>query len=153
MLPGSGAGATTGQTGVGLPSSARAPADVAPSATVVGLGRFADVVAGFLTGVDGFACAAALVASCAIVADGREAVITGMSSAKVQRRVERVVSTEVDSGRWFEATVVSESNALDFRGCILNCKRRTAFGHYGQTRFGGLLPFFKNVVQFGAAVQ
>lgn len=45
MLPASGAGPGTGQTGVGLPTSARAPADVAPSATVFGLGRFVDVAA------------------------------------------------------------------------------------------------------------
>lgn len=113
MLPGSGAGATTGQTGVGLPSSARAPADVAPSGTVVGLGRFVVGLGRFVEGdcfgpvVDDFfglavlaeldvtGLGATLDVSCDALDDAdnenRE-----ISSAKVWRGFELLVNTSRD---------------------------------------------------------
>ena len=101
-LPGSGGGVTTGHTGVGLPSSARAPADVAPSATVVGFGRF---VLDFFGAADGFDCAVGVAGlgatfdvSCApdvAAVESRE-----MSSAKMRREVVRVVNTKNRTEEW-----------------------------------------------------
>ncbi len=100
MLPGSGAGATTGHTGVGFPSSARAPADVAPSATVVGLGRLADGVAAFFGVAAGFpfveevvVLGATLDVSCANVLDDADTVISETRSAKARRELKIVVNT------------------------------------------------------------
>jgi len=101
MLPGSGAGATTGHTGVGLPSRARAPADVAPSATVVGLD--------FLTGADFFGLGdvlpgkvvvaglgATLDVSCAAPDDDADKFIAEINSATVRRRFLLGVNTNQD---------------------------------------------------------
>lgn len=99
MLPGSGAGPTTGHTGVGFPSSARAPADVAPSATVFGFGRVCDADAAFaLGGALDFALLAAGLAttlplSCATMVTDAESDVTTNNNAEMRREFERDVNT------------------------------------------------------------
>ena len=100
-----------------MPSSARAPAEVAPSATVVGFGRF---VLDFFGASEGFVCDVLVVGfevtfdvSCApdvAAAESRE-----MSSAKVRREYVRVVNTNTGLGMDFVGgcCVLSKSSVND----------------------------------------
>lgn len=105
MLPGNGAGPATGHTGVGLPSSARAPADVAPSATVRGFGRVCDVaafvVADLAAPVFGFAAAgfgATLPVSCAPRFGALDKIKPPATSASMVRK-EFLLDTNADWNR------------------------------------------------------
>lgn len=96
-----------------MPTSARAPADVAPSATVVGLGRLVDAVGDFFKrraddvfGVDDVGACDAEVAglgatfdvSCAALKDDADKVIAASNSVTARRRILVVVNTELDRG-------------------------------------------------------